>query len=217
MLLRLVSDIRHDVLSNASAAHPVQQTPRAKIPLLPCPTAAAAMHSGATRDPAHQNSRHDAVPRHGERLLRGRQGGDEQKCEQVRAQHQRRQVERDEAVQQERDRVVGAQQQRVGGRTAAPGVCTVSSVPPRDPPAVFAVVQDVAVDEVGEDLAGGQHGAHVLDDGPGERQRRRGLQQRALGEQSVGRADAGLDRGFEREVHQDQADRAGQLGGVPRG
>lgn len=74
----------------------------------------------APRNAAHDDARYDGIPAHGHCVFECHQTDKEEVHQQVRADDQRGEIERDEAQQEERERVVGSEEE--GVRSCGAGV-----------------------------------------------------------------------------------------------
>ncbi|UKZ91886.1 uncharacterized protein TrAFT101_006855 [Trichoderma asperellum] len=203
MLLRLLLHIVKHVPSLARPADPVQHAPRAVIGRsFPC-----VVDGRALNNPAHDDARDDGVARHGEGLLDGADGQDEEVREDVRPQQDRREIERQEAVAEQRQRMVGHEAEAEGRAGLCVGVALVA---PGQPAVGFAVVQDEAVDVVEERLARREQDEDVLEDAPREGQRGGCFEDGLVEDEDEGEAEPAFDGGDDGEVEEHQAEELGE-------
>lgn len=166
MLLGLGLQVLEYAPTAARPVRPVGDAVRAKVGA----AAARVVDGAALPEAAHDDARHDRVPRHAERLLERAERREQKVRQQVRADEHRGQVQREEAVQDQRQRVVRQDLQRKGRAAAA---VRVRGVEAGDRGRRRAVEQE-AVDVVLQDLAGDEGHGNVLGDLPRERQGRGG-------------------------------------------
>lgn len=208
MLLRLLLHIVEHVPPLARPADPVQHAPRAVIRR----SFPRVVDGRALNNPAHDDARDDGVARHGEGLLDGADGQDEEVREDVRPEQDRREIERQEAVEEQRQRMVGHEAEAEGRAGFGVGVALVA---PGQPAVGFAVVvQDKAVDVVEERLARREQDEDVLEDAPREGQRGGCFEDGLVEDEDEGEAEAGFDGGDDGQVEEHQAEELGEGCGV---
>lgn len=197
MLLRLLLHIVKHIPPLARAIDPVQDAPAAIIrrPF------SRIMDSRALDDAAHDDARHDGVARHGERFLAGAEGQDKKVREDMRAQYDGGQIQRDEAVVEQRERMVRQQTDAewragLGMRVALMALCQ---------PAEAVPVQDEAVDVVQEGFARSEQYQRVLEDLPRKGQRRGRFEDRFVEAQYIGEAECSLNGRHDDKIEEDQA------------
>lgn len=145
MLLRLPFHILQHIPPLARPVDPVQDAPRAVVGR----ALARVVDRRALHDAAHDDARDDGVARHGERFLERADDQDEEVRQDVRAQQHGREIERQEAVKEQRKRVVGHEAEAEGRAGLGVGVGLVAL----GQPAVGFAVEDEAVDVVEERFA----------------------------------------------------------------
>lgn len=161
MLLRLPLDIPEHVPALARPVDPVQDAPRAVIRR----ALARVVDCRALDDAAHDDARDDGVARHGEGFLERADGQDEEVGEDVRTQEHGREIEREEAVEEQRHWMVGHEAEAEGGAGFGVGVALVAL----GQPAVGFAVEDEAVDIVEEGFPRREQDEDVLEDSPRKR------------------------------------------------
>lgn len=126
-------------------------------------------------------------------------------------------VEGYEAVEEEGERVVDVVEEGVGARVGVGVVGVEGGEAAREGGGGGWVVQEVAVDKVGEGFAEGEEEGEVLGDLPGEGEGGCGVEDGAGGCEGEEGGEAGFGGGGEGEIEEGQADEAGEGGGVAGG
>lgn len=199
----------------------------------------AIMRRVASRDAAHDDARHDCVPRHGERFLKRGEADKQEIYEQVRSDQQRgREVSRREAVHEVGEGMVGCEAEGIGRCVAGVGIggvflgevccCVARSCVDRSglvareegeaqagqlPCGRCAVgVEDAPVQVVAQNLAGKVQPAELLNDG--ERKWKSCGDAERRGAQDVRRRETGTS--FEARLKRNVEEGEGELFGQKR-
>lgn len=123
VLLSLALDIIENIPSPTRAVDPIKKTPRSIVGR----PAARVVNGGALYDAAHEDAWYGAVTRHGERLFDSREGEEEEVGEEMGAKESGGEVDRDEAVDDEREGVVGEKLEAKWGAGSGVGVLHVKT------------------------------------------------------------------------------------------
>lgn len=192
MLVRLPLHILQHIPPLTRPADPVQDAPRAIIRR----ALARVVDRRALHDAAHDDARDDGVARHGERFLDRADHQHEEVREDVRPHKHGGEIEREEAVEEQRQRVVGHEAEAEGRA----GLCVRVGLVALGQPAVGFAVEDEAVDVVEEGFARREQDEDVLGDSPWQRQRRRCFEDGLLEDEHEYKAQAPFNGGHDGEV-----------------